>query len=124
MKKIILAAIAVCLSLLIASSCTYRKADNEIVKACDTLNLSYSRDIVPILRDNCYSCHSGSFPSSSISLDTFNTLKYYCVLPGNLFMRMIRQKDARPMPQPPFKKLDDCQINQIGAWINTGAPDN
>ena len=106
------------------SSCINKKQEVIVAPVCDTLSVSYSKTIVPILRDNCYSCHGGSQPSSNIHLDTYADIKNYAQMPGQLLMRMIRQKGASPMPLPPAKKLDDCQLNQIGAWINTGCPEN
>ena len=50
-------------------SCT----SENLVPACDTLNMSYSQNIVPILKNNCYSCHSkgNTVGSYGILLDSY-----------------------------------------------------
>ena len=61
-------------------SCTSASKD-QLAIPCNTDNMSYANDIVPILRSNCYKCHSAgnSVGSYGIRLDIYDTLKIYTV---------------------------------------------
>ena len=111
-------------------SCT----SEHLTANCDTLNMSYSRNVVPILKNNCYSCHStgNSVGSIGIFLDSYPNLMNWvntkiadsCYLVGNI-KHLPPDSTFNFIPMPYMKpKLDDCSINQIVAWVNQGAPDN
>ena len=119
-------------SIFFESSCTHEKLAVE----CDTRQMSYQYNIQPILKNNCYSCHSRGNTAGSygILLDSYVSL----VLPGWVNPLhadksiLIGDITHRPpdstynyVPMPYMKhKLDTCSINQIAAWINDGAFDN
>src|SRR4249920_2070691 len=64
--------------ILFSLSCT-KKNEQELSKTvvCSTDSMSYSKDIVPILESNCYSCHGNGNTGGSggISLDGYSNLK-------------------------------------------------
>jgi hypothetical protein len=101
---------------------------------CDTLKMSYSQNVVPILKNNCYPCHSmgNTVGSIGILLDNYkNLMNYVDTVNVNLSLLVgdIRHDPSNSAitftPMPYMKpKLDDCSINQIVAWVNQGAPDN
>lgn len=92
--------------------------------SCDTIDMKYGADVVPILQSHCYGCHGEGSTSGSggISLASYNNLKTYAdngFLKGNIthaagFVGM-------PFGQP---KMDDCTINKILDWINRGTKNN
>ncbi len=89
---------------------------------CDTTNVSYSKQIVNILVDNCYQCHQGPGASSGIDFSNYNAFKGWAQSPyviGNI----TSAPGFIPMPYggPP---MDNCQINTIIAWIHQGAQNN
>ncbi len=112
---------------LLINACS--KTSEDLLKpqtpvACDTTNMQYVRDVLPILQSNCYSCHgSGSTGGSGgISLDGYNNLKIWTdngVLVGNI----THAQGFVPMPYN-GDKLPDCEINKIIAWVNRGALNN
>lgn len=97
--------------------------------------VSFNRDIRPILSDNCFSCH-GFDPEtrkSGLRLDTEEGLKkdlggYFTVVPGDpddseLYLRLIDEHPRIVMPPPEtHKKLTPEQIETIRTWIEQGAP--
>jgi len=103
------------------SSCT----SEHLTPVCDTLKMSYSQNVVPILKYNCYTCHSvgNSVGSVGILLDNYDSLKKYANQGGYLVGNITHEPGfvAMPYMKP---KLDACSINQIVAWVNQGAPDN
>lgn len=83
--------------------------------ACDTVDMNYTADILPILKDNCYSCHQTG-GSASIPMDEYLFLKDY-VDGGQLLDRINNQ--SRPMPQDGLMNL--CNRLKIEAWVKAGA---
>jgi mono/diheme cytochrome c family protein len=97
------------------------------VEDCDSVNVTFSNQVFPIIQNSCYGCHSGSDPSGGISLTNYNEIVAAgSVAPGNpgsLLGSITWANGNTPMPQngPP---LSDCDIAQIRKWINDGMPDN
>jgi len=90
---------------------------------CNTTNMSFSKDIVPILQSSCYSCHSNANQSvSGISLEGYSNVKVQ-VDNGSLVGAITHASGFTPMPQG-GAKLSDCTINKIKSWVNSGAPNN
>lgn len=125
MKKISLLIIVSALFLSI-TSCTNDKEEvlykEENKGGCDTANVTYSGTVTTIFKNNCYVCHSGNSPLGGIKLDAHNTTVIQ-VNNGRLLGSIKHQNGFQAMPQG-AAKLTDCQIQQIQAWVNAGAPNN
>jgi hypothetical protein len=123
MKRLILLVTITGIISLFAGSCYY---DNEealypsLNSSCDTLNVSFSGTIVPILRDNCYSCHSNANAAfgGNVRLETFSDVASNAAR----LIIAIRQTGAKPMP--PSGKLKDCSITQFDIWVRNGMLNN
>ena len=90
---------------------------------CDTTEVSYAAVIAPLIEQYCYSgCHNGPNPSSGFNLDSYVAVKAK-VDEGRLYGAVAQLSGFVPMPlgQDP---VPDCEIAQIKAWIDDGAPDN
>ena len=91
-------------------------------ETCDTLNITYSGTIAPIISQNCERCHSAVAPSSGIPLEGYDNLK--ASVDNEMLLGSIRHDDGFvPMPED-GPKLPDCDIRQIEIWVEDGAPDN
>jgi hypothetical protein len=91
---------------------------------CDTVStISYSTHIVPTMQNFCYSCHSGSSPSSGYRLDTHADLQLRALDPNNVLLGNINHA-AGFNPMPPTFKMDECRIRQFELWVAAGAPNN
>ena len=106
-------------------SCYYDHADvlypNTIV--CDTTTaVSYTQKVVPILQQQCYSCHSGGSPSGGIAMGTYATDKAIAVN-GKLYGSISYASGFSPMPKG-GNKLTTCQLALIKKWIDAGSPNN
>lgn len=90
---------------------------------CDTRDVSFSEDIIPILRNDCFNCHSNANSAAfagGLSLEDYEDV----AANSNRVIGSVRYDDGYiPMP-PGNEKLDSCQIETIEAWINQGSPDN
>src|SRR5690348_11891037 len=79
MKKIISYSI-VSLSIILLGGCYYDVAEELYPSSeifCDTTNVTYSGKVLPLIQNNCYTCHSGASPSGNVSLDSYSNLKVY-----------------------------------------------
>ncbi|MFI5171111.1 MAG: hypothetical protein ACHQFW_01915 [Chitinophagales bacterium] len=115
------------------SSCYYDSVEGLYgLDNCDTVDVSYSADILPILQLSCYSCHddvhaigdgSENFLEGYEQLMEFvepndpeNSLFYTSIvwIPGTAFM-----------PRPPgSQQLNACDIAIVKSWIDNGALNN
>ncbi len=114
---------------LFLSACYYDNldelhADKGLVSDCndDTTAVTYTRDIKPIMLNNCGSdnsgCHQAGNLISQISLSTYNDVSAVA-LTGQLLGAVTHDPNYKPMPNVD-DKLSDCKINKISAWINQG----
>lgn len=108
----------------IISSCTYDNREDEATKnePCISSNISFSKDVKPILNSNCLSCHNKSLAEGGIVLEDFLNVKKV-VESGRLLGAINHSPGFAPMPQG-GAKLPDCEITKIRTWIKEGATDN
>lgn len=111
---------------LFLSGCYYDTRENlypSLNNSCsDTVNVTFSAKIAPILNSYCTSCHSGSSPDGNVQLGTYEGVKAV-VNNGKLLGSITHDGTAVPMPQS-GGKLDDCKIAAFSKWISAGAPKN
>lgn len=117
-------------AILLGNSCYY---DNEeklyegYLAACDTTGITFSKDIKPILALNCDNCHgTATAPvlGAGINLDGPARIALYeTQFPGRFFGSISHVRPYSPMPKG-GRKLDDCSLAKIDAWIKSGLPDN
>ena len=88
----------------------------------------FSRDVLPILRQSCTSCHSGPSPASGYSMDTRDKLLSggrhgVAVLPGKgTQSNLLRYCNGELKPKmPPSGALDKVQLGVFKRWIDEGA---
>ncbi len=120
--KVLSVFILSCFILFTFSKCKNANEEELYSNVCDTTNLSYSRDIKPILETNCYYCHSGAVISGGFNMADFNDLAKH--LDNGVLINAINRKTG--YPQMPYlrDKLPTCLINKISAWNNMGHPQN
>jgi len=105
--------------------CTYDiEEDLNPNTECDTLSVSFSSDILPILDSNCSSCHGESYPEADLNLIEYESVAS-SVLNGETLERiMLPIDDGSVMPPSPNSLLTECEIDKIVAWTNQGALEN
>lgn len=128
-KKAFLFALSLMIIVFIFSGCYKDKTQLQYPEnMCDTTNVSFSTNILNILDASCQSCHKGASSSSGINLYDYATIKSLALdgkyVYGSLLSSVSLQGgNPYPMPQG-ATQLPACDINQIQAWVNKGAPDN
>ena len=118
MKKTILKLIGIVLVIGFAVSCYYdsEEAINPIITSsnvCDTLNVTYTKNISVIL-SSCVGCHSKSSAGGGIKLDS------YADASTNAAASLADIKSGK-MPKS-SAKLGDCIVTQYEKWISTNKP--
>ncbi|WP_394794339.1 c-type cytochrome domain-containing protein [Armatimonas sp.] len=88
----------------------------------------FSREVLPILRQSCTSCHSGPSPASGYSMDTRGKLLSggrhgAAVIPGKgTQSNLLRYCNGELKPKmPPSGALDKVQLGVFKRWIDEGA---
>jgi hypothetical protein len=123
MKRLIISLAIIAVFLLFFVSCYY---DNEealyptLNTTCDTTRVTYSRTIVPILSNNCYSCHSDANAAFGGNVH----LEQYPDVVANSAKISVSIKQTGAKPMPPSGKLKPCSIAQFDIWVIKGMPDN
>jgi uncharacterized membrane protein len=99
-------------------------AENLVCQnACgDTVNITYSLSVKPIITNKCQGCHSGSAPQGGIDLTTYTAVKAQ-VTNGKLWGSVNHDPGFSAMPKY-GNKLSTCELTQIHKWILQGAPNN
>ncbi|MCK4749138.1 MAG: hypothetical protein KAT15_18925 [Bacteroidales bacterium] len=107
------------------SSCNWENEETLFPEPeiCDTLDVSFAEDIVPILTNNCYACHSNANAPDFTS--GFSLEDYEDVAPVSSFIvGAINHEDGISAMPKDREKLDTCRIITIEAWVNQGSLNN
>lgn len=86
---------------------------------CITEGMKFSKDIKPIIDDNCVGCHGGAKPKMGYDFSKPEKFKEVA-LSGDVYLAITHSEGVTAMP---FEgdKLSDCDISKIKAWIDDGA---
>lgn len=106
----------------------------SILAADKAVTTDFSRDVLPILSDNCFTCHGPdeNRRRAHLRLDTREGIfadrgGYQVVVPGNAKASKLYQKisasdeDMRMPPSSANRTLTPAQIETIKRWIDEGA---
>ena len=92
-------------------------------QSCDTLDVSFASDVIPILSNNCYGCHSNANApdfGNGLSLEDYADVT---TMSARIIGAINHDNGFVPMPQG-SQKLDSCKIGKIEAWVNQGSLNN
>ena len=91
-------------------------------ETCDTTNVTFSGKVWPIIQNACTGCHSGTSPSSGISLTSFAEVN--AIVTNGKLIKVIRRSPMPTYPMPLGYTLPHCKERTIEIWVNSGAPNN
>lgn len=126
---IIVALVFVCAIVIFQSNSTNIVTAAQPSEIVSVENVSYSRDIYPLVERRCIKCHGGDFPSEGLSMDSYESLMSgsqngLVIVAGDannsLIIEMI---ESGEMPKR-GQDLTVEQINLIRQWIDEGALNN
>lgn len=84
----------------------------------DTVNVTFSKTIMPLLETNCIGCHKAGTVSGGVLLDSYANVKKY-IDNKKIWGAINYQTGYSAMP--PVAKLTDCQLFIVKKWIDKGA---
>lgn len=102
--------------------------DDDIMKK----EYTFYKDIKPIIKSRCQSCHSGEYPAADKDLSKVEAFKAneekddkaYFIKKGNpdksILVWVLEKSHDKPQ-MPPRKKLDEKTVKIVKAWIKQGA---
>lgn len=113
---------AFCICMLVLSACKYHNED-DLYPSCNTNNISFSGTVTQLLTSyGCIGCHNNSVPTARVNLEThLGTVE--ATQNGRLLGAISHASGFKPMPQG-GRKMSDCEISKIKAWIDAGKPNN
>ncbi len=115
--------------MLFQSACNYDSEEYLYPgSVCDTMEtINYNEEVVFILSNKCYNCHSNSTAALSgngVSFEGFANTNQYLNSSTYSFMAAIKHFPGyQPMPKNE-PKLSPCEIRQLEIWITAGHLNN
>lgn len=126
MKKLMPVIVTIVTIIFLSGSCYY---DNEeslyplLDTSCDTVNVTFSGSIKPMLSNYCLSCHSNtsaSFAGNNIKLEDYSDV----LARTNAVAGSINHTGSySPMPKN-GGKLNDCLLTKFDIWVKNGSQNN
>ncbi len=93
---------------------------NDGSSNCDTVNVSYTTSVVPIINNYCRGCHNSTTISGSVNLDNYNG-----VLTAANNGQLMGGITGKLSPMPKYgAALSPCNIGMFRQWIKEGAKNN
>ena len=89
---------------------------------CDSINVTFSSTIWPIVQATCKGCHSGNTPGGGIQLIDYATIA--AAVNGNRFLGSIEQLQGFSAMPKNGLKLSNCNIAKFKKWKHDGTPHN
>lgn len=89
---------------------------------CDTVEVTFSGDIFPMMDSYCSGCHTGSVVNADVHLGTYNEIKFQAST--GAIIGTISNADGYAVMPSNTSGLTDCQIRMVEIWIEDGTPDN
>lgn len=99
------------------------------INTAPPVEVSFTRDVQPILASRCARCHFGEFTSAELHMDTYASLMTGSengpvIVAGNANKSLLAQKISSGEMPKRGPKLTPAQVQIIVDWINAGAPNN
>jgi hypothetical protein len=93
---------------------------NESYGQCDTMNITYTAYLQPLLASKCVGCHGVTNPGGGIKLTSYAEVKA-SAQSGKLYGSIAWLYGFKLMPQS-GAQLSSCQISKVKAWVDSGMP--
>ena len=92
---------------------------------CDTVNVSFAKEIKPLIDAQCTGCHNTQSPTAGISLSTHAEILAYAKS-GQLYgvLSWVAPFTGSKQMPPGGPKWSNCNLSKLKSWIDKGAPNN
>ena len=107
----------------------YAITQNSSTGAASHTEISYARDVRPMLESRCGNCHMGEFTSADLHMDTYESLMAGSqngpvIVAGSAKESLLIQKISKGEMPKRGPKLTPEQVQILIDWINAGAQNN
>ena len=107
----------------------YAILHSSSTEAAPHTEVSYTRDVQPILESRCAKCHMGDFVSEGLDMNTYETLlagsqNGPVIVPGDANDSLLIEKVVEGDMPKRGPRLTPLQIQTLKDWINAGALNN
>lgn len=103
------------------------------VKVQGSETVDYTKDVYPILKQNCIKCHNDKKKKGGFSFDSKEAIlkggkegKDKDVIPGNskdsIMIKLILSKDSDEYMPPKGPRLTDAEVEILKKWIDQKLP--
>ena len=108
---------------------TYAIVQNSSTGAAADTDISYARDVRPILESRCGNCHMGEFTSADLHMDTYESLMEGSqngpvIVAGEAKESLLIKKISTGEMPKRGPELTPQQIQMLTDWVNAGAKNN
>jgi len=108
---------------------TYAIVQNSSTGAAADTDISYARDVRPILESRCGNCHIGEFTSADLHMDTYESLMEGSqngpvIVAGEAKESLLIKKISTGEMPKRGPELTPQQIQMLTDWVNAGAKNN
>ena len=107
------------LPILMIWSCRSENEEDYIIKnnssLCDTLYVTYQKQIKPLLDNNCAYCHSNNMVPGC-NLDNYENTINYIRTTGTKLYNTVKDNTHEGVV------LDSCSLKQLSKWVKNPAP--
>jgi mono/diheme cytochrome c family protein len=107
----------------LAFSCI--KKDDAAVPSCTATppaTISFQKDVYPIIKQNCLSCHDATNHFGGIVIENYDQIAL-SGRSGELYNSIMISSNGKAY-MPKGGRLMDCEIALIKAWVDQGAKNN
>lgn len=105
--------------IILFSSCVYDNLEDVAdQKVCDTIDVTFSGSVQPILNNYCLECHYDGNELNGVSFSTYESLK--ASVDSVILLGTVEQKPGfNPMPKG-RERLNECDLRVLEIWIEKG----
>lgn len=117
----------VVLALLVSFSACYYDNKEDLYsnfpqETCDTTIVSFAADVLPLITQQCGSCHSASVQTAGLVLTNHTNIAE--AMNNRPLLDRVNKTPGDAQLMPPGGKLTPCQIATLTAWKNQGLLNN
>jgi len=108
------------------NSCVQDKEGVTAPSTCSTSpssTVSYTRDIFPIVKNSCLSCHDAKNHAGAIVMETYSQTSSLAKT-GQFYESVYYPPSGNPPYMPKGAPLLKCEISLIEAWVKQGCLNN
>lgn len=106
-------------------SCMKKDDASSQVPGCTatpSATISYQKDVYPIIKQNCMSCHDANNHSGGIVIENYEQIAL-SGKSGELYNSVMISSNGKAY-MPKGGRLMDCEIALLKAWVDQGAKNN